>query len=842
MRSRCARHPLGAARDAARGYRRTAATRPRPTRTRPRLSHPVATVTGYGAPSDHPHRPHARRARGGRHARAVGRPRRPDVVGPRAGRGDRAAGAHRVPRRAVGAGRHPQPQPRPAGRHGVVRPGRAGGGGDLGRPPVASLSVVLFDTARRRVNARLTDAGGRGAHDRRHRGAAAGAGSPGTTGAAGCSCRCPTSTPPSRSGGWPPTATACCARSTARACSPGRRRLARPRAAAAARPRHQPGQRRRARRARRAAAVGHRVHGGRRADVRVQGARAPRSVAWGLRAVGGRGGRRRAAGAGRRRHHRPGRLRRRGHRPGGRHARRAGAHRHRPRHRPLGGRRGRARRVQDADRLRPGGGGRRPGRRGPHRRRAGGASSPPPGAAASDEAERLRTCGRHVALATRQGLVAADRDLAGRGVRRRARPPTGALGRATAALDRAAGRVEAGGRAHLRTHEHDGGRRGAPGWRSGRRGCWPRPSATSASVDAQVRALDPQRVLARGWSITRTRRRAHPAVRRRCRPRRRAGHHAGRRLGAQYRLGRPGPRRPRCPGAPHDRHPLARPVVLLARGLARRRVSRRRRRDQLRRRPGRARRHPPRARRRRGRRRRAGRPGPTGGRAAPPVPVPHRRAPASRSSRSWASSRPRSTRAADDDLDEADGPTTATTRTSTTTHDGARRRTTRPSTTTQAERRRLVEAATSPRPGRPRDPDRGDPTQAGARRAVSRSAGRSRDSGRSGGPRRADRARPVAGSGRRRSGAHRPSTITRSPSTRTSVISPAGPGSSSAPNAPRMPSSSPRSAVTPERSAPPSPTSTRAWTTIAALRPGEDDHVTLLAARRSAGTSAVRAS
>ena len=33
--------------------------------------------------------------------------------------------------------------------------------GDLGRPPVATLSVVLFDTARRRVNARLTDAGGR---------------------------------------------------------------------------------------------------------------------------------------------------------------------------------------------------------------------------------------------------------------------------------------------------------------------------------------------------------------------------------------------------------------------------------------------------------------------------------------------------------------------------------------------------------------------------------------------------------------------------------------------------------------------------------------------------------
>ena len=55
---------------------------------------------------------------------------------------------------------------------GVIRnlnPGRRGGtvwfdlvepaaGGDLSRPPVASLPVVLFDLARRKVNARLTDA------------------------------------------------------------------------------------------------------------------------------------------------------------------------------------------------------------------------------------------------------------------------------------------------------------------------------------------------------------------------------------------------------------------------------------------------------------------------------------------------------------------------------------------------------------------------------------------------------------------------------------------------------------------------------------------------------------
>jgi exodeoxyribonuclease VII large subunit len=57
---------------------------------------------------------------------------------------------------------------------GVIRnlnPSRRGGtvwfdlvepalGGDLSRPPQASLPVVLFDMARRRVNARLTDAGG----------------------------------------------------------------------------------------------------------------------------------------------------------------------------------------------------------------------------------------------------------------------------------------------------------------------------------------------------------------------------------------------------------------------------------------------------------------------------------------------------------------------------------------------------------------------------------------------------------------------------------------------------------------------------------------------------------
>jgi exodeoxyribonuclease VII large subunit len=118
------------------------------------------------------------------------------------------------------------------------------------------------------------------------------------------------------------------------------------------------------------------------------------------------------------------------------------------------------------------------------------------------QAERLHTCGRHVALATRQGLAAADRDLAAGGARV-GREANGALARSTAGLDRAAGRVEAGGRAHLRTHEHAVG---DAALRLAQRP--PRLLAAAErelrAVDAQVRALDPKRVLTRGWSITRT--------------------------------------------------------------------------------------------------------------------------------------------------------------------------------------------------------------------------------------------------------------------------------------------------------------------------------------------------
>ncbi|MDD9372175.1 MAG: exodeoxyribonuclease VII large subunit, partial [Acidimicrobiales bacterium] len=117
------------------------------------------------------------------------------------------------------------------------------------------------------------------------------------------------------------------------------------------------------------------------------------------------------------------------------------------------------------------------------------------------EAERLRACGRHVALATRQGLAAADRDLTRRG-ERVGDAADGALKHATAGLDRAVGRVEAGGRAHLRTHQQV---LAAAAVRLAQRA--PRALAAAGrdldAVEAQVRALDPARALARGWSITR---------------------------------------------------------------------------------------------------------------------------------------------------------------------------------------------------------------------------------------------------------------------------------------------------------------------------------------------------
>jgi exodeoxyribonuclease VII large subunit len=117
------------------------------------------------------------------------------------------------------------------------------------------------------------------------------------------------------------------------------------------------------------------------------------------------------------------------------------------------------------------------------------------------ESDRLRACGRHVAVATRHGLAGADRALAVTGGRVR-RSTTGALARAATTLERAVGRAESGSRAHLRRHDRT---LDAAAARLAARA----PRALAAAerdvdrVAEVVRALDPARALARGWSITR---------------------------------------------------------------------------------------------------------------------------------------------------------------------------------------------------------------------------------------------------------------------------------------------------------------------------------------------------
>jgi exodeoxyribonuclease VII large subunit len=117
------------------------------------------------------------------------------------------------------------------------------------------------------------------------------------------------------------------------------------------------------------------------------------------------------------------------------------------------------------------------------------------------EAVRLRTCGRHVAVATRQGLAAADRDLAA-SAPRLARAATGALDRSARLVERSAGRASSSARGHLRARELA---LAVAGQRLVHRP--PRLVAAAGHdldrLDAQVRALDPARTLARGWSITR---------------------------------------------------------------------------------------------------------------------------------------------------------------------------------------------------------------------------------------------------------------------------------------------------------------------------------------------------
>ena len=117
------------------------------------------------------------------------------------------------------------------------------------------------------------------------------------------------------------------------------------------------------------------------------------------------------------------------------------------------------------------------------------------------QSSRLQACGRHVALATRSGLATADRGLAAHGAHLR-RSTGGAVARATFSLERSVGRVGSGARAHLRDHERSlDAARDRLGART--------PRALDSAereverIAGQVRALDPGRALARGWSITR---------------------------------------------------------------------------------------------------------------------------------------------------------------------------------------------------------------------------------------------------------------------------------------------------------------------------------------------------
>lgn len=117
------------------------------------------------------------------------------------------------------------------------------------------------------------------------------------------------------------------------------------------------------------------------------------------------------------------------------------------------------------------------------------------------EARRLRTCARHVALGTRHGLAASALVLTNR-ANRLAEAADAALGRSNRHLERATGRLATGARVHLRSHDRQ--------LDEVQRQLVQRAPRSLDAADrslvgreAQVRALDPVRTLARGWSITR---------------------------------------------------------------------------------------------------------------------------------------------------------------------------------------------------------------------------------------------------------------------------------------------------------------------------------------------------
>lgn len=119
---------------------------------------------------------------------------------------------------------------------------------------------------------------------------------------------------------------------------------------------------------------------------------------------------------------------------------------------------------------------------------------------ARDFMVRLGTLADQVATGVRHRLATADRDLTARAARLE-RAAELSLTRSTHRLDRTSGRVEAGTRVHLAAETR---RLEALQQRLVRRA----PQVADVhhrhldTVEAQVRAFDPARTLARGWSIT----------------------------------------------------------------------------------------------------------------------------------------------------------------------------------------------------------------------------------------------------------------------------------------------------------------------------------------------------
>lgn len=113
----------------------------------------------------------------------------------------------------------------------------------------------------------------------------------------------------------------------------------------------------------------------------------------------------------------------------------------------------------------------------------------------------LGRAARATAHATRTRLAVEAHRHDARGAELRRRAPAAAL-TASARVERLAGRVDGGARAHLRGHEQALGASAARLSVAAPRALR-RSSATLDATAARVAALDPARALARGWSITR---------------------------------------------------------------------------------------------------------------------------------------------------------------------------------------------------------------------------------------------------------------------------------------------------------------------------------------------------